>query len=168
MPRHLASQPSFCSRNQVPPPQRCQMHSLHRRHHHSGSQSGPVPQAHPAGSGSSTQSGLRDPPGQAPRGASAIRGVSGLSSQLGQDAVPSASAQDSRSSSSNSFDSSSVSEGSALRSSVRIPHRQDQLPTKSSLSSSSAHLAAVAASLQSLQKSFGGGRRRSTSGTASR
>ena len=65
--------------------------------------------------------------------------------------------QDSRSSSSNSFDSSSVSEGSAHRSSVRIPHRQDQLLARGSFGSSSAHLAAVAASLQSLQKGFGVG-----------
>ena len=126
----------FAASNQVPPPQRCQMHGLHRRHHHSGSQSGPVPQAHPAGSGSSTQSGLRDPSGQAPRSASAVSGVSGLPGQLGQDAVQSASEQDSRSLSSNSFDSSSVSEGSAHCSQVRIPHWQDQLLEGGSFGSS--------------------------------
>ena len=80
MPFGLAPAPriatKFAASNQVPPPQRCQMHGLHRRHHHSGSQSGPVPQAHPAGSGSSTRPGFRDPTGQAPRSASAIRGVS--------------------------------------------------------------------------------------------
>ena len=105
------------------------MHGVHRRHHHSGSQSGTVPQAYPAGSRPSTQSTLRDPPGQAPRRASAIRGVSWLSRQLGQDAVPSASRQGVRPSLSNSVDSSSVREGSAHRSPLRITHRQNQFPS---------------------------------------
>ena len=142
----------FAASNQVPAPQRSQMHGVHRRYNHSGSQQGAIPQAHPVGSGSSTQSGVRHPSGQAAGRTETVSRVSGASSQLGQDAVPSAAEQDSRPSSADSVGHRSVGARHLDSSPIRFINRQNKFLAGGSFSSSSSHLAASAVACSSFQK----------------